>query len=354
MSDAAPQDETEPPPAPLSPQEALELLQGAGEGLTRETRKSPSVLPLPEAPREPPRPALSEADPGPPPPPAFEDKSAKGRGALASVLALIGQLAIAAALVLLALAILRRPEAPRERASPRPLIDRALALPGAAREGGGALVPFGADGKALYADGAGRFLVLAPIADGGLAVERALDLVVDPTRFHNDARRRPHAYYLEDVGAARSAYLRPLRTELETLVRGQRLEDLPRIEELCERLAAFHDVVTLEVYLRSERFVVRRAAAVALGEAGYLMATPVLIFSLDTKDAAFRARLNTILEGLTGERFITDPEPRDQEAAKARAAAWLKANPLPSPYALGLDRRRALEKRLSRGLSVGG
>lgn len=217
---------------------------------------------------------------------------------------------------------------------------------------GGRLVSFG-PGRALYADGDGRFLIVGLRADGQLAVERAVELVRDPRRLHGRKDRSPHHYYFEDVGEALAARIATLKAELDRLLSVAGADKEGRIREVdrvTRRLAGFHAVDHLIPLLSSERFYVRRAAAMALAGQGYLIGFPTLIFAIDDADPDRRRRIHEAINALSGETIVPRPGQIEVEDAAARASAWWEQNPRRSPYALGVKMEREIERRLRRGL----
>jgi hypothetical protein len=234
---------------------------------------------------------------------------------------------------------------PKQEASPKA---RSLADMGPTQTA--ELVPFG-PGRALYNDGRGRFLIIASSeVDSSVVVERALSLIQDPRRHHEDPRRTTHGYYLDDLAESRKGARGSLRGELESLIQSGQddVTAFRRAEDLCARLAALHDVPWLLPLLKHERFFIRRAAAVALGEQGYLAAIPELGFSLSTGDDAFRARLGGMLEDLIGEALVSDPADKEQAQARARIEVWWRDHRPGSRFALGRRWKRTLERRLER------
>jgi hypothetical protein len=224
--------------------------------------------------------------------------------------------------------------------------------PIADKESAGQLTPFGS-GKVLYADGHGRFLILAlDSKNGELLVEKALDLVYDPRRWHGSKKRQTHHYYFDDIVLARNVLLTALRRDFKAIIASgeNNAAVLARVDNLARRLAMFHDAAFLLPYLGHERFFVRRAVALALGEQGYRIAVRELIYSMNTGDSAFREHINELLSQLTGVTFIKDPAKQDQKKAMKAARVWLKKNPQASPYSLGHALQGKVEGRIHRGL----
>ncbi|MDF1663838.1 MAG: hypothetical protein P1V97_18855 [Planctomycetota bacterium] len=266
-------------------------------------------------------------------------------------LTFFGQLLIAAALLFIGISLNKEePEKPYVPSAPVKI--EASPLAAAQSSGSGQLTPFGT-GKALYSDGQGRFLimVLNP-GSGELVVEKALELVYDPTRLHESAERKDHHYYFEDIVRSRKDLLKNLRDEFSRLAASGRTDTLTldRLLNLARRISRFHDVKYLLPFLKHQRFFVRQAVALGLGEQGYRIALKELIFSMDTGDVEFRRQLRQTLKDLTGVDFLRKPEDPEQKEAMETARKWLRRHPQGSPYAVGHALQEKQEGRINRGL----
>lgn len=359
-----PKEEQAKPAEPAPPSQPAMPVQPAPAARTEDSREAPAAAP---------RRALDESDEGEdfeaplsaqaavqllekemaegkraepaPMPSKLEIKQGQG-------LLFFGQLLIAGALVFVGLSFNKK--APEKEYSPAPpsILDAGPSVEDAQAAASGQLTPFG-PGKALYSDGQGRFLimVLNP-ASGELVVEKALELVYDPTRLHQSDLRKDHHYYFEDIVQSRKALLKSLRDEFTRLASSGRTDSLTleRLLNLARRIGRFHDVTYLLPYLKHERFFVRQAAALGLGEQGYRIALEELIFSMDTGDVEFRKHLRQTLKDLTGVDFLTKPEDPKQTKAMETARKWLRRHPQKSPYAVGHALREKQEGRINRGL----
>lgn len=263
-----------------------------------------------------------------------------------------GQLLIAGALVFIGLTLNKEDEEKPYVPAP-PSLAEAAPNPGvASSSASGQLTPFGA-GKALYSDGQGRFLimVLNP-GSGELVVEKALELVYDPTRLHESDERKDHHYYFEDLVRSRKVLLKSLHKEFTRLAASGRIDPvtLDRLLNLARRISRFHDVKFLLPYLKHQRFFVRQAVALGLGEQGYRIALEELIFSMDTGDIEFRKRLRKTLKDLTGVDLLSEPADPGQKEAMEMARKWLRRHPQKSPFAVGHALQEKQEGRINRGL----
>jgi hypothetical protein len=275
-------------------------------------------------------------------------------GGNSSGLVFLGQLLIAGALIFVGL---KYDKAIHPGASYVPSVPVTVGSPtinpaALVGQSSGQLTPFGV-GKALYADGKGRFLVLALDAGNGeLLVEKALELVNDPTRLHGSAKRRDHHYYFEDIVVARRQIIKKLKEAFVRNIKSGRSDalTLAAVQNIARRLSSFHEASFLVPYLKHERFFVRQAAALALGEKGYRIAVRELVFSMNAGNKGFRGHLNDVLKRLTGVEFMTDPSKEDQSAAMGRAREWLGKNPQKSPYTVGHALQQKVEARINRGL----
>jgi len=210
----------------------------------------------------------------------------------------------------------------------------------------GSLVPFG-PGKALYAEGHGRFLLVV-LDDKEIVVERVFALVWDPRRYIGSKLKRDHGYYFEDLSDARSDTLARLQERFRKAVADDPItpDQVDQLADLARRIAGFHSVPFLLDFIKSDRFTIRKSVAVALAEQGYLVAIPELRHCLDTGDSKFRRHLADVLEELTGRRFIKHPESKAQEEAETQLVRWWREHKPKSRYALGRSLIVAQEKRL--------
>jgi hypothetical protein len=132
------------------------------------------------------------------------------------------------------------------------------------------------DGRVIYADGAGRLFVL-----GGrpLAIEGAFALRADRGRFLTDpARRAASGFYLDDLAAEGAAALERARAAFDREAGSLAVDTgaSERAEASARAVIEAGDASFLLARLGAERYPVRRAAALALGRAGFVAAAPVL------------------------------------------------------------------------------
>ncbi|HBP23068.1 MAG TPA: hypothetical protein DEA08_35510, partial [Planctomycetes bacterium] len=191
-------------------------------------------------------------------------------------------------------------------------------------------------GRFVYSRGDDRLVILrCDPTSGELEVERVYQLEEDVARhLGDDLRRRLHGVYLTDLEQARREALEQTRTRLTTLLERAALEvqGVARAEEAAATLARLGGADALLPLLKPERSrLERRAAAIGLGEAGYLAAVPYLCELLErhATSQSLVSRLTRILTQLTG-------EPLDASvplATAQRVRAWVDTHPLEDPFA---------------------
>ncbi len=150
------------------------------------------------------------------------------------------------------------------------------------------------DGSALYADPSGRIFVLHP-TPVGLTLAAVYALRHDPDRGRRDpSGRADHGFYLDDISAERAAALERARAAFVRETRSGAVDDRAnaRAEAAAWAVLDAGDATLLLEALADRQYGTRRAAAFALGEAGFKEAAPMLREVLQEKrgDGAERAR----------------------------------------------------------------
>lgn len=156
-----------------------------------------------------------------------------------------------------------------------------------------------ADGRALYADGTGRLFVLE-MRDGRLALAGAYALREDRARHATEPRARaPSGFYLDDLGAEGERAMEAARLAFEREAASNAIDAAApeRLEARARAVLAAGAGETLLAALRHERYSVRRAAALVLGEAGREEAEGVLCEIAKEEPGSYAAeRAEKILE----------------------------------------------------------
>jgi hypothetical protein len=191
------------------------------------------------------------------------------------------------------------------------------------------LAPLG-DGRVLFAAPDGSLHILEAARDDDGKLEKPARLVLAGSyRLRHDVerhleeppKRAPAAYYLDDLLAEANARLERAR-EAFTREGGSRAldSDAPvRAEAAAREVLAAGDAAFLIEKLADTRYPVRRAAAFAAGDAGFLAAVPALAEVLDEDpDGAVKTRARALLERLAGEPI---------KDAKAARDWWEKKKP---------------------------
>ncbi|MBX3467530.1 MAG: hypothetical protein KF878_11625 [Planctomycetes bacterium] len=169
---------------------------------------------------------------------------------------------------------------------------------------------------------------------GELGVERAYAVTRDLERHMGQGARALHGYYLDDVAEARRRGIEAARRRYEAAVEeAARLGSLPAAEAAAAALVAAGGADLLAPDLARAGAepvdrVRRRAAALALGEGGYLVAVPVLLELFESQTGEPLARAAALLRRLTG--LDLDPDARERSAADVRR--WLERRPLEGPF----------------------
>ena len=191
-------------------------------------------------------------------------------------------------------------------------------------------------GRFVYSRGDDRLVVLrCDPTSGELEVERVYRLEEDVARhLGDDLRRRLHGVYLTDLEQARREALERTRVRLTTLLERASMEvqGVARAEEAAASLARLGGADLLLPLLGPERSrLERRAAAIGLGEAGYLAAAPYLSELLErhATSEALVSRLTRILTQLIGEPL----DMGDPRTTAELVRAWVDTHPLEDPFA---------------------
>lgn len=218
----------------------------------------------------------------------------------------------------------RSPDSPprviRSRESPRESPEMPLVIPPALTLAG--------PGEILLADGRGRVFLIGREEDEDpprLVLHRVYELKEDPGRHLDDPHLRSlTGWYLDDLASKRYLRVRAIRDQFEGLVSsgGMSADVVDALLALARDLAREGEVPYLTERLLDKSYIARRSAAIALGEAGWRRATPILIEIVRQKDEkAFRIA-GPLLEELTGIPTPEDMLPETWQAAAGKWSAW--------------------------------
>jgi hypothetical protein len=159
------------------------------------------------------------------------------------------------------------------------------------------------DGRLVYADPAGRIFVLE--TQRGITLTAAYAVREDRRRHLDDPESRAASgFYLDDLGVDGERAIARAREEFEREV-GARALDAganDRAEARARAILDAGDATYLLAKLADRRAITRRAAGLALGEAGFVAAAPALA-EVMAAEAGERgaARARGLLEHLAGE-----------------------------------------------------
>jgi hypothetical protein len=217
------------------------------------------------------------------------------------------------------------PETPRASSSPP---TPAVSSPPSIATVGENRVAYAVDGKIAV-------LKKDPVSEG-LVLEHVYSLEHDEARNVGDDAHRAYAgFYLVDVERARREEVEIEDGVLKEAIAKAAKQDWQQGLEFClaiaRRLADAGGIDRLRRRLDDPNPLARQAAALALGERGYLMAVPSLVQIVEaTGDTELARRAVLILRDMTGIAV----EPGDGRAVVARAASdWWKKNAPEDPFA---------------------
>jgi hypothetical protein len=191
------------------------------------------------------------------------------------------------------------------------------------------------EGRVVYAAADGTIVLLKRDAvTEGLVIDRVYSLEKDELRNSgDDARRAYSGLYLVDVERARREAVE-IQDGLfkDAVTRApDRGDGLDRCIEQARKLGDLGGVDRLRRRLDDRNAFARHAAAIVLGERGYLAALPDLVQVLEgTGNTDLAKHVVLVLRELTGLPL----EPDDGRSAVARLAdAWWKKNAPEDPFA---------------------
>ena len=190
------------------------------------------------------------------------------------------------------------------------------------------------DNRVVYAVD-GKIVVLAKDPRSQeLLIEHVYSLEHDETRnVGDDAHRAYSGFYLVDVERARHEEVEIDDGVLKEAAAkaSERQDGLDFCLTIARKLADAGGIDRLAKRLEDRNPFARQAAALALGERGYLVAIPQLVQIVEaTGDSDLARRVILILRDLTGIAF----DPGDGRAVVARASdEWWKKNAPQDPFA---------------------
>lgn len=183
-------------------------------------------------------------------------------------------------------------------------------------------------GQMLIADGKGRVFLVGVEEEEDeaprLALLRVYELRQDPERHLDEPALRSLAgWYLDDLAEERYRRVRAVREEFEGLIAsgGTGAKTVGGLLALARGLVGDGDIPYLTERLADSSYLARRSAAIALGEAGWRRATPVLLEIVRQKDEKAFLLVGPILGDLTG---IPAPDSSRVEQWLAAAVTWQK------------------------------
>jgi hypothetical protein len=180
------------------------------------------------------------------------------------------------------------------------------------------------DGYFMYLSPEDRFF-LCRMQDGRLTVEDVYKLRRKEQTYHAGVSETVgHGWAFESLSRQKEAVLGAKCRQFETAVTGRPVDqqDWEKLEKLAREIAAAGGIDFLKGWLDPKRdWSARRAAALPLGERGYVEAVPALIEML-LEGPEVREKAANLLVKLTGEDFFEGPKTERQSKAREAYKKW--------------------------------